>query len=232
MIQSNEEADRSIKIKDDSSVSRHLTSSLVFMSQTVPSLSLNPLLHFADPSAFFEPFAIPLPSQTSPIDIPQEILTQYREDFWYGNIGADTVFEYRSVEVPFEIANSLPHRNLTENECRSIGITQSRGWVNFFRHTAERNVLLFRRPRADVSETDVEARLVEEMRSGLDWCSSLLSQEILDGTTFLMFPMSVFDSQAPVWPGRGDELYITSAKQLTEYQKEIFQFALDRSGPN
>jgi cyclin-dependent kinase regulatory subunit CKS1 len=203
-----------------------------FMSQGLPSLSLNPLLHFAEPSTFFEPFVIPLPSQTTPIDIPQEVLTRCREDFWYGNIGADNVFEYRSVEVPFEIAICLPNRNLTDNECRSIGITQSRGWVNFFRQNAERNILLFRRPRTDVSETHVTTRLVEELRSGLDWCSSLLSQQVQDGTSLLIFPMTAFDIPAPVWPGRGEELYITSGKQLIENQKEIFQFALYGSGFN
>jgi hypothetical protein len=133
----------------------------------------------------------------------------------------DDVFEYRTVEVPFAIAQHLPNRNLTEHECRSIGITQSRGWVNFFRKSAESNILLFRRPCAGVSEEAVNRRMNEEIQSGIDWVSKIPPSSI----DLVYFPMSVFDTPEPRL--RTDAIHITSPRELRDWQLLIFQTALN-----
>ncbi|KAL3778537.1 hypothetical protein ACHAW5_002133 [Stephanodiscus triporus] len=46
-----------------------------------------------------------------------------------------------------ELAKTLPKaRLLTENEWRSIGVQQSRGWHHYAIHRPEPHILLFRRP--------------------------------------------------------------------------------------
>lgn len=53
----------------------------------------------------------------------------------------------RHVILPKELAKTLPKtRLLTENEWRSIGVQQSRGWEHYAIHRPEPHILLFRRP--------------------------------------------------------------------------------------
>lgn len=59
----------------------------------------------------------------------------------------DGVYEYRHVQIPEEMTKLIPKdRLMSEDEWRSIGITQSRGWVHYMIHEPEPHVLLFRRP--------------------------------------------------------------------------------------
>lgn len=58
-----------------------------------------------------------------------------------------TPFTYRHVILPKELAKTLPKtRLLSENEWRSIGVQQSRGWQHYAIHRPEPHILLFRRP--------------------------------------------------------------------------------------
>ncbi|EJK77207.1 hypothetical protein THAOC_00974 [Thalassiosira oceanica] len=51
------------------------------------------------------------------------------------------------VILPKELAKTLPKtRLLSENEWRSIGVQQSRGWQHYAIHRPEPHILLFRRP--------------------------------------------------------------------------------------
>mmetsp|Transcript_32329 Transcript_32329/g.59286 ORF Transcript_32329/g.59286 Transcript_32329/m.59286 type:complete len:125 (-) Transcript_32329:365-739(-) len=53
----------------------------------------------------------------------------------------------RHVILPKELAKTLPKtRLLSENEWRSIGVQQSRGWQHYAIHRPEPHILLFRRP--------------------------------------------------------------------------------------
>ncbi|KAG5139724.1 hypothetical protein AAZX31_12G079700 [Glycine max] len=59
----------------------------------------------------------------------------------------DDTYEYRHVVLPPEVAKLLPkNRLLSENECRAIGVQQSRGWVHYAIHRPEPQIMLFRRP--------------------------------------------------------------------------------------
>mmetsp|Transcript_7882 Transcript_7882/g.14297 ORF Transcript_7882/g.14297 Transcript_7882/m.14297 type:complete len:80 (-) Transcript_7882:80-319(-) len=58
----------------------------------------------------------------------------------------DDKYEYRHVTLPADIAKLLPKdKLLTEQEWRSLGVQQSRGWVHYAIHNPERHILLFRR---------------------------------------------------------------------------------------
>ncbi|EHY65416.1 cyclin-dependent kinase regulatory subunit CKS1 [Nematocida ausubeli] len=53
---------------------------------------------------------------------------------------------YRHVILPNELSQMLPKgRLLEEEEWRSIGITQSKGWKHYMRHGPEPHVLLFKK---------------------------------------------------------------------------------------
>ena len=65
----------------------------------------------------------------------------------YSDKFEDDTYEYRFVIIPNNLVNKIPKdKLLTEDECRSLGITQSKGWVNYARYVAEPHILLFRRP--------------------------------------------------------------------------------------
>ena len=80
------------------------------------------------------------------------------------------------VILPKELAKSVPRgRLLNEQEWRSMGVQQSRGWVHYAIHRPEPHILLFRRPlgtdpvTGKVVETlarDVKAKYAEEMGIG------------------------------------------------------------------
>lgn len=68
----------------------------------------------------------------------------------YSDKYEDSQYEYRHVILPKEVAKLLPQgkamRLLSENEWRSLGVQQSRGWQHYEIHRPEPHVLLFRRP--------------------------------------------------------------------------------------
>lgn len=65
---------------------------------------------------------------------------QYSEKYW------DSVYEYRHVILPPDVAKLVPqNRLLSELEWRSLGVQQSRGWVHYTIHRPEPHILLFRR---------------------------------------------------------------------------------------
>eukprot|EP00672_Neobodo_designis_P020351 CAMPEP_0174840950 /NCGR_PEP_ID=MMETSP1114-20130205/9003_1 /TAXON_ID=312471 /ORGANISM="Neobodo designis, Strain CCAP 1951/1" /LENGTH=192 /DNA_ID=CAMNT_0016075119 /DNA_START=241 /DNA_END=819 /DNA_ORIENTATION=+ len=74
-----------------------------------------------------------------------------QEGVVYSDRYEDDAFEYRHVILPKAMLNcGVPvTRYLTEEEWHSIGVTQSPGWVQFLTHTAEPNVLIFRRPLSE-----------------------------------------------------------------------------------
>lgn len=51
-------------------------------------------------------------------------------DIEYSEKYEDSMFEYRHVTLPRDVAKRLPQppRLLSETEWRSLGVTQSRGW--------------------------------------------------------------------------------------------------------
>jgi hypothetical protein len=202
------------------------------MSMIPPELSLSPVFSFVELSSLFEPLSISTPSQSVPIAVPAETIENLREEFWYGNIGQDAVFEYRAVEIPFEIAKLCPNRNLTEFECRSIGITQSKGWVNHWRNSCERNVLLFRRPLKHVSEEVVNEAIRAEISKALACIHAILaSSEFESLRDFIIFPMTAFDSPEGT-AGLGQTLEITSAGQLAEWQRFVLVKAREHLTPS
>ena len=186
-----------------------------------PEISLSPVFSFLDTSSYFEPLSISTPSQSVPIPVPAEMVSRLREEYWYGNLGSDSVFDFRAVEIPFEIAKLCPNRNMTEFECRSIGITQSKGWVNYWRSSSERNVFLFRRPLPNIPEEVVNETVENEIQKSLACIDNIIaSREYELLRDFVIFPMSVFDT-AEGGTGLGESLEVNSARQLAEWQRIV-----------
>lgn len=84
-------------------------------------------------------------------------------DIEYSEKYEDATYEYRHVILPKEIAKMLPipHKILTEQEWRSIGVKQSLGWEHYEVHKPEPHILLFRRllgtdPRTGKLSPDVQ----------------------------------------------------------------------------
>mmetsp|Transcript_54968 Transcript_54968/g.91359 ORF Transcript_54968/g.91359 Transcript_54968/m.91359 type:complete len:89 (-) Transcript_54968:116-382(-) len=80
-----------------------------------------------------------------------------RTEIFYSERYSDDSFEYRHVILTPEITKLLQRtfpgttsgeRLLTEAEWRSLGVTQSRGWVHYACHKPEPHILLFRRALA------------------------------------------------------------------------------------
>ena len=81
-------------------------------------------------------------------------MPHYPREIEYSEKYFDEYYEYRHVLLPKETFKKIPaKRLLTESEWRSIGIQQSKGWVNYTIHKPEPHVLLFRRPRGTDPET-------------------------------------------------------------------------------
>nr|CAG8578587.1 11175_t:CDS:10 [Entrophospora candida] len=60
----------------------------------------------------------------------------------------DEYSEYRHVTLPRQIAQYMPHnRLLTDDEWRSLGIKQSKGWEHYLIHAPEPHILLFKREK-------------------------------------------------------------------------------------
>lgn len=70
-----------------------------------------------------------------------------RHSISYSDKYFDDTFEYRHVILPSDVARLLPRgRLLSDTEWRSVGVTQSRGWVHYAIHRPEPHIMLFRRP--------------------------------------------------------------------------------------
>mmetsp|Transcript_32281 Transcript_32281/g.38541 ORF Transcript_32281/g.38541 Transcript_32281/m.38541 type:complete len:104 (+) Transcript_32281:105-416(+) len=84
----------------------------------------------------------------------------------YSEKYADDNNEYRHVILPKDLAKTLPKsRLLNEQEWRSIGVQQSRGWVHYAIHRPEPHILLFRRPLGtDPQSGRVDQELVAQAR--------------------------------------------------------------------
>jgi cyclin-dependent kinase regulatory subunit CKS1 len=81
-------------------------------------------------------------------------MPHYPKQIEYSDKYSDLFYEYRHVILPKEIFKKIPaKRLLTESEWRSIGIVQSKGWVNYTIHKPEPHILLFRRPLGTDPET-------------------------------------------------------------------------------
>ncbi|CAG9826645.1 unnamed protein product [Diabrotica balteata] len=66
---------------------------------------------------------------------------------YYSDKYYDDVFEYRHVVLPKEMVSVVPKTHLmSEDEWRSIGVQQSKGWVHYMIHLPEPHILLFKRP--------------------------------------------------------------------------------------
>lgn len=164
-----------------------------------------------------------------------------QEDVWYINIGSDSHFDYRTVEIPFELAEILPPRNLSECEWRSIGLTQSPGWENYHRSGFERNVLLFRRPcTRHTSEASVSMCTHVHTHRQTQPCTHVYTpmhtQSLAQTVTQLNsnpntpvcemvnFPMFFWDSEsAPKEPA----VELHTSKDLLEYQARVLALALN-----
>ncbi|KAG8786896.1 hypothetical protein FRB91_003265 [Serendipita sp. 411] len=86
----------------------------------------------------------------------QQRFQEYVEKIHYSDRYSDDFYEYRHVILPRPLLKMVPRsyfsdstpgvlRLLAEEEWRSIGISQSPGWVHYEVHAPEPHVLLFRR---------------------------------------------------------------------------------------
>jgi cyclin-dependent kinase regulatory subunit CKS1 len=89
-------------------------------------------------------------------------MPHYPDEIEYSDKYLDDTHEYRHVILPKRIAKEMfrlfhiadfksgskvgEPRLLMENEWRSIGVQQSRGWQHYEIHKPEPHILLFRRP--------------------------------------------------------------------------------------
>jgi cyclin-dependent kinase regulatory subunit CKS1 len=92
-------------------------------------------------------------------------MPHYPDEIEYSDKYQDDSFEYRHVILPKRVAKEMfklfqlidfsakggpskagEPRLLSENEWRSIGVQQSRGWQHYEIHKPEPHILLFRRP--------------------------------------------------------------------------------------
>ena len=83
-------------------------------------------------------------------------MPHYPKEIEYSDKYTDNYYEYRHVLLPKEIFKKLPAKMLlSESEWRTIGVQQSKGWVNYTMHKPEPHILLFRRPLGTNPETGV-----------------------------------------------------------------------------
>lgn len=81
-------------------------------------------------------------------------MPHFPDEVEYSEKYSDDMFEYRHVLLPKHVFKSMPHnRLLLEQEWRSLGVQQSRGWVHYEIHAPEPFILLFRRPLGTDSQT-------------------------------------------------------------------------------
>lgn len=92
-------------------------------------------------------------------------------DIDYSDKYEDSMYEYRHVILPREIAKLLPRpaRILSEAEWRALGVQQSRGWKHYEIHKPEPHILLFRRalgtdPRTGLVDVDLQRQAVDRQK--------------------------------------------------------------------
>ena len=74
-------------------------------------------------------------------------MPHFPDEIEYSEKYQDDEYEYRHVLLPKAVYRNMPRgRLLFEEEWRSIGVQQSRGWVHYEVHKPEPFILLFRRP--------------------------------------------------------------------------------------
>jgi cyclin-dependent kinase regulatory subunit CKS1 len=67
--------------------------------------------------------------------------------FCYSKKYYDDCFEYRHVTGPSEIGKMILEKGtLSEEQWRALGVSMSKGWVNYTAYKLEPHVMLFRRP--------------------------------------------------------------------------------------
>ncbi|XP_023030484.1 cyclin-dependent kinases regulatory subunit-like [Leptinotarsa decemlineata] len=72
---------------------------------------------------------------------------EIQRNIFYSDRYYDDEYEYRHVVLPKEMVKLVPKTHLmTEDEWRSIGVQQSKGWIHYMTHSPEPHILLFRRP--------------------------------------------------------------------------------------
>ncbi|KAL1493777.1 hypothetical protein ABEB36_009466 [Hypothenemus hampei] len=72
---------------------------------------------------------------------------ELQRNIFYSDKYYDDKYEYRHVVLPKEMVKYVPKTHLmSEDEWRSIGIQQSKGWVHYMTHKPEPHILLFKRP--------------------------------------------------------------------------------------
>ena len=76
-------------------------------------------------------------------------MPHYPTEIEYSEKYYDDCYEYRHVILTKEKMKLIRDKSgcLSEEEWRSIGVQQSKGWVNYCRYEGEPHILLFRRPK-------------------------------------------------------------------------------------
>ncbi|KAI9204053.1 cyclin-dependent kinase regulatory subunit-domain-containing protein [Polychytrium aggregatum] len=73
-------------------------------------------------------------------------VNEYEKEIIYSDKYSDDIYEYRHVMLPQKLAQYVPQgRLMPEDEWRSLGVMQSRGWIHYMVHNPEPHILLFRR---------------------------------------------------------------------------------------
>jgi cyclin-dependent kinase regulatory subunit CKS1 len=141
-----------------------------------------------------------IPATTGKMFLPYQTFNAFRrdpDDFDYSEIIdiGDPVFQYRLVEMPFELVEVLPLRNFLEIEWREFGIQMSPGWINFHRSVTEPHVLWFRRLKPEFEQNELNRFMIEEVQFHL----SKHDEEPRE-TEFviLCLPLNIFEN--PVLP--------------------------------
>ena len=94
-------------------------------------------------------------------------MPHYPDEIEYSDKYHDDLYEYRHVLLPKAIYKSMPKgRLLSENEWRSLGVQQSRGWVHYEIHKPEPHILLFRRPLGTDPNTGIASpEILEKIKA-------------------------------------------------------------------
>jgi cyclin-dependent kinase regulatory subunit CKS1 len=101
-------------------------------------------------------------------------MPNYPKDKEYSEKYNDNYYEYRHVLLPKDVYKQLPSRILTEEEWRTIGVQQSKGWVHYTIHKPEPHVLLFRRilgtdPKTGITPPECLERVVNYEKDKLKY---------------------------------------------------------------
>lgn len=75
-------------------------------------------------------------------------IAEHASSIIYSKRYSDDQYEYRHVILPKPLSKWVPQgRLMSEDDWRSLGVTQSPGWVHYMIHLPEPHILLFRRDR-------------------------------------------------------------------------------------